>query len=760
MKHRFILLSIFAFFLGFTSFAQSGGTIRGNVFDKTTGEPIIYGTVRLLNSDFGTTTDFEGFFNFGGVPVGNYELVVDYLGYDSLSMNIEVKNGSNIYKRILLEEGGIDLDVVQVSASKEAARSEVKASVITVTPKQIRALPTVGGEADIAQYLTILPGVISTGDQGGQIYIRGGSPIQNKIQLDGLTIYNAFHSIGLFSVFETETIRNVEVLTGGFNAEHGGRISAIVDIKTRDGNKKKWGGLLGVSPFLSKVVVEGPLKKLKDEGGGSVSLMMSGKYGLIDRTSTQLYSYVADSIGLPYNFTDIYGKLSMASENGSKVDFFGFNFDDKASFTNVADLNWKTTGAGASFKLVPQTSPFIIKGLFGFSGYQIGLNEDEDSPRNSSIDNFKGQIDFTYFGKKSELNYGVVFNSISTNFEFVNLFGQRFLQEDFNTELSGFARYRYKLPKLVIEPGVRLQYYASVNAILLEPRFGLKYNISDKLRFKFAGGLYSQNLLSSVNERDIVNLFVGFLSGPDGEIFRPGETTPAPNRLQTAIHAISGFEIDVSDKIVLNVEPYYKKFTQLININRNKLAKTDPDYSTEVGDAYGIDLLAKYNTKKVSFQGGYSYGFVNRDDGEQVYPTVFDRRHNANLVGTYTTSLKSPWEFSFRWNFGTGFPFTQTRGFYGAYDVSSGLDADVIGGNPDLGIIYSNTRNGGRLPSYHRFDISVKKAFDFTDDLRLEIIGSVTNAYNRNNIFFFDRVAYDRVDQLPILPSLGVSVQF
>ncbi len=752
---------LFIMLFAATVFGQTTGTIRGNVFDASTGEPIIYGTVFLQNTDFGTSTDFDGFFSFGNVPPGDYNLVVTYIGYDSVAVDVSVKKGANVYKRLDMVEGGFDLGVVQVSAAKEKSRTEVKASSVTVTPKQLKALPTTGGEADIAQYLTILPGVVSTGDQGGQLYIRGGSPIQNKILLDGLTIYNAFHSIGLFSVFETETIRNVDVLTGGFNAEYGGRISAIVDINTREGNKKRFSGLAGISPFMGKVLLEGPLKKLSSEGGGSTSFMLTAKKSIIEQTSPALYTYVADSIGLPYDFTDLYGKLSLLSGNGSKLDVFGFNFADNASFTNVADIGWRTTGAGASFKIVPSTSPFIIGGLIGLSDYAVELDESDGAPRTSGINNFKGQIDFTYFGKGSALNYGIAFNTISTDFVFQNLFGNTIEQKDFNTEIGVFAKYRKKWTNFIIEPGLRIQYYASSSTPFIEPRLGLKYNVNDKFRIKAAGGFYSQNILSSVSERDVVNLFVGFLAGPEETVFKPNSTEPTNNKLQTAVHGIVGFEYDATDRLTFNLEPYYKKFTQLINVNRNKLQASDPDYISETGDAYGIDLLVKYNTPKIALWGAYSYGFVNRDDGFQVYPTVFDRRQNLNFVASYNTGGDQPVEVSLRWNLGTGFPFTQTQGFYTFYDFQEGLSTDVLTDNPqDVGIIYSSERNGGRLPTFHRLDLSAKKTFKISKYSRIELIAAVTNAYNRNNIFFFDRVEYERVDQLPILPSLGASFFF
>jgi hypothetical protein len=298
---------------------------------------------------------------------------------------------------------------------------------------------------------------------------------------------------------------------------------------------------------------------------------------------------------------------------------------------------------------------------------------------------------------------------------------------------------------------------------------GLKYNISDRIRFKAAGGLYSQNLLSTVNERDVVNLFVGFLSGPESAVYQIGEDYDAPgakvakHRLQKSWHAVGGFEFDILENFDLNVETYYKKFTQLLALNRNKVDKAAPDYVIETGDAYGIDFSGKYEGKRYYIWGAYSYGFVTRYDGEQTYPPVFDRRHNMNLVGTYQMGKKKEWEFGVRWNLGSGFPFTKTQGFFTNYNFNDGISSDVYGGNggaTDLGLIYDDQRNTGRLPYYHRMDISLKRIIKFGKYGQTEIVASATNVYDRPNIFYFDRVRYERVNQLPIMPSLSMTVQW
>ncbi len=753
---RLLLLAVFLF-SGICAFAQTGD-IRGFVYDKDNGEPILFATVFLKDTNYGATTDVNGFFNIAKVPAGTYTLSCSYVGYDEASAEVQLRAGGLINQSLFLLPGSTQLQEIKVTAKKEENRSDVKVSSIKITSKDIKSIPGTGGQADLAQYLQVLPGVIFTGDQGGQLYIRGGSPIQNKILLDGMTIYNPFHSIGFFSVFETEIIRNAEVLTGGFSAEYGGRVSAVVDITSRDGNKKRFGGLVGVNPFQANVLLEGPLVKLNEESGTSSSFILTSKYSYLEQTSKTLYSYI-DSTGLPFGFTDVYGKVSMTGKTGSKLNAFGFNFRDNVDISETSALDWNSFGGGLNFKLIPGYAKTIIGGHIAYSSYDINLLETGEAPRESSISSFEVGFDVTTYGEDSELNAGIELEGPSTKFSFTNSLGINVEENAFNTNFAAFVKYKKNFGKLILEPSIRTQYYASISNFSIEPRIGLKINATDNLRFKFASGIFSQNLISAVNERDVVNLFVGFLSSP-GSLNKPSSAERADYRYQRSIHAIGGVEIDLMDNLSLNVEPYYKYFPQLINVNRNKTSPSDPNYATESGDAYGIDFLLRYDTKKLFLWAVYSLGYVNRDDGEQVYPTHFDRRHNVNLVGNYKFGSTGEWEASLRWNLGSGFPFTLTQGFYEDFNFGDGINSDYISENGDLGIIYADDRNSGRLPYYHRMDASLKRTFDFSKYLKLELYAGVTNLYDRKNIFYFDRIRYDRVNQLPLLPSMGMTMRF
>ncbi|MBK5285839.1 MAG: TonB-dependent receptor [Bacteroidia bacterium] len=761
---------IVSFFVsGFICLSQFAGAqtanIRGFIYFSENAEPAIYTSVFLQGTNFGATTDLNGFFSITKIPAGSYTLMVTFVGYDTVSVPVTVKDGDLLTKKLYLKKSIKELKEVEVSAEKQENKTDVKISVNKITPREMKQVPTIGGEPDLAQYLQILPGVIFTGDQGGQLYIRGGSPIQNKVLLDGMTIYNPFHSIGLFSVFDPDIIRGVDVYTGGFNAQYGGRISSVMDITTRDGNKKRVSGKFGANTFSSKLILEGPLKKLDEESGGSSSFILAGKTSYMQQSSKVFYKYINEN-GLPYNFTDIYGKISLNNSGGSKLNLFGFHFTDNVDYSDISKLDWNSNGFGANFVAVPSGSSVLLEGTVAHSDYKVTLAETGKKDRSSSISSTNFGLNFSYFMGKDEVQYGLEVQTFSTDFNFYNSLNRAITQNDNSTELGGYLRYKKVAGKFVIEPGLRSNYYASLSEISLEPRFGIKYNVTDKVRLKAAGGLYTQNLLSASSDHDVVNLFYGFLSGSDDlpETFDGKDVT---SKLQSAGHAIAGIEIDLPSHLSLNIEAYIKDFLQLENLNRNKLYDSNSnkpdelkkDFIIETGTAKGIDFLLKYDYRRVYLWLVYSLGYVDRFDGTINYTPHFDRRHNVNVVAAYTFGKKLNWEANARWNFGSGFPFTKQAGFYEQLTFSNGLNTDYTTANGDLGIVYGEL-NKGQLPAYHRLDFSLKRTFILSNRSTLEANVSVINGYDRQNIFYVDRVTNKRVDQLPFLPSAGVSLTF
>ena len=211
MKNILLLLSLV---FTTTLFAQTG-TIRGFVYEKESGEPVMFCNVFLKGTTIGAPTDINGMYNIPKVKQGTYILVATYIGYDTTEVSISLNTGKILTQNLEIIESSIKLNEVKISAERAEMKTEVKAAAIKISKQDLKMIPTIGGEPDLAQYMQIIPGVVFTGDQGGQLYIRGGSPIQNKVLMDGMTIYSPFHSIGLFSVFDTDIIRNTDVYTGG-----------------------------------------------------------------------------------------------------------------------------------------------------------------------------------------------------------------------------------------------------------------------------------------------------------------------------------------------------------------------------------------------------------------------------------------------------------------------------------------------------------------------------------------------------------------
>ena len=776
------LPAILLIFISYMGFSQTG-TVRGFVYDEETGEPIIYTNVYMKGTSIGASTDVNGAFTITKIPVGDYTLAVTYMGYEPLEIPIHVVKDKIINKKLNLKPSSVQLQQVKITGKrKEEARTQTQTSVVKITSKQIKQIPTTGGTPDLAQYIQVLPGVVFTGDQGGQLYIRGGAPVQNKVLLDGMIIYNPFHSIGLFSVFETDIIRTADVYTGGFNAEYGGRISSVMDIRTRNGNRKRFAGKLGASTFGGDLLIEGPLKKSTAESPSSISFVMAAKHSYLQQSSKMLYRYV-NKDGLPFNFTDMYGKLSLAGNNGSTFNVFGFNFDDKVTgYKSLADFHWNAAGGGINTIIIPAGFPMVIEGHLAYSQYTMGMADykllnssvsEEDKLRTSGINSFNAGLNFKYFSGKNEFRYGFEMIGFQTNYHFITDFGYLFNLQDNVTELGLFVKMKRTINNLILEPGFRLHYHASLGNMSPEPRLALKYNLAEILRLKLAGGLYSQNLISIRSDRDVVNLFSGYLAGPEN-VSKYFDGKELPDKLQKAQHLIFGAEIDLTEEVSLNIETYYKRLSQLSNINRNKLFDENQfpdepetltkDFIRERGAAKGVDLTLSYEDEHWYLWGVYSLGFVTRDyensEGQvETYHPHYDRRHNVNLVASYTFGEKKQWEINMRWNYGSGFPFTLTKGNYENINFNDGLDTDFLNTNGTLGFIYDDL-NTGRLPDYHRLDVGIKRIFIFSKHSQLEVNANVTNAYNQRNLFYIDRINQERIYQLPVMPSMGLMFRF
>lgn len=771
------LATALVFAMGSYKASAQTSTIRGFVYLKKTGEPLLYTNVYLQGTSYGAQTDLNGYYSITHLPAGTYTLVVAYLGYDTLRQAVTVKKGEILTKKLYVQQSSINLQGVSISAATQTRKTETQVSTYLITPKDMKQIPMIGGQPDIEQYIQILPGVISTGDQGGQLYIEGGQPIQNKVLLDGMTIFNPFHSIGLFSVFDGDIISDATVYAGGFNADYGDRVSSIIDIRTRDGNKKQVTGKIDASPFGAHALVEGPLIKNADDDPdkSSASFILSVKNSYLGQTSKTFYPWVDSGNGIPFNYADYYGKLSLNTAGGDKLSLFGFNYNDNVNYPGVQTLNWSESGVGSQFVLVPASTSTLIEGNLDYSNYSINLSETDNQPRKSSISSFDGGVKKTNFMGNSSMQIGFDLAGTTTHYDFTNSVGRSISEDLISSEFKGFIKFKLVTldKRLILEPGFRLQYYASLSQVSPEPRFDMKFNITPKFRIKGAAGLYSQNLISAVNEQDVVDLFYAILTSPPTADIpstfteENGVTKNITNPLQRSYHLTFGVEYDPVSYIHINVEGYEKNFLQMTTLNYNQIYDNGTQgvsdtaskpFLVQSGKAYGADISVKFQHKELSVYAVYSLGYVNYWSGTYKFPPPFDRRNNINLVVSYTFGKDLSWTADVRWNYGSGFPFTPTQGYYPNIPFNN-LNSNPSTTNGNLGILYG-TFDSERLPDYERLDVSIDKSLQLSQAIAMHINASVINLLDRQNIFYYDRVSGQRVNQLPILPTLSIGMTF
>jgi hypothetical protein len=745
------------------------GTIKGFVFDASNGQPLPLASVVITSTGKGVVTDAGGFFLLMKIPAGSQTIKVSFLGYQDWTATPMVRANGMEQIVVQLRPQVIQLEPATINAERIRLQRLNPVSTHHLTQVTLKKVPGMTGQSDLAEYLQVIPGIIFTGDRGGQFYVRGGAPVQNLVKIDGMTVISPFHSLGFASVFDTETIGSVDVLTAGYEAPYGGRISSVIDVKTRMGNRREFKTRAAVNTFGYGLLVEGPLKKMTPQSPSSLSVILSNKGSYINRTSGTLYPYL-DSTGLPFGYNDLFGKVSLVGRRGDQLDLIGMHFTDAADYSSLIRTTWETNGGGMRFLITPVSSKLLFESGVFFSVYNARYKETTLRPRTTRYQSFEVNTKIYYRGPVMKLEWGTEMNFVNTLYTFARQGNLYTADEYFAAEILTYVDTKFEMNRLLVEPGFRIHYYADQVFVSPEPRLKLRYRINDLLNLNLATGLYSQNLVSTTSPEDVVNLFQGFYIGP-GFVQDTYRGAYIRDKIQLAWHAVGGLSYLGPKNLKLSLEGYVKDYYRLIDYNRNRLYdlllnadNVYPEYLMkffiiEKGWAYGLDFLADWNTPSWSLYLAYSLGYVFRQDEFMEYLPHYDRRHNLNFVGGYRLGRNKTWEIKTRWNLGSGFPFTQSYGLYENLVTGRGrftLDPLTAG---QLTIWYAPL-NRGRLPWYHRLDVSLQKTWQFLDSQVIELSLGIMNLYNRQNVFYVDRVTMKRVNQLPILPTLGFTWRF
>lgn len=734
------------------------GSVSGFVREAASGEPLAYANVYLEGTGLGAAAGDRGYYYIGSVPPGSYEVVASYVGYAAAHRRIAVAAGAAVKLDLELGRGEVKVNEIVVSAERARFEREVEVSATRLETRQLQLMPKVGGELDLLRTVQLLPGVITTSDFSNRLYIRGGSPDQNLILLDGITVYNPSHLFGLFSPFIPEAVSDVTLLAGGFPAEYGGRISSVLDVTTRDGNSKAYAGEGSVSVIAAKAIAEGPFP------GGSFLAAARRTY----LPDVILKAFGVEGVG--YYFYDLIGKGNYQLNHDTRFTVSGLLAEDVLNFRDPADpgglnarLAWGNRGVSARSSLI--LTPTLYGTVLGawsnlFSTFRVNLNPDDTANLGTDLTEGLLKADFTWYAADRhtvDLGAEGQYLAMANTARFDTF---RFDQSDDLWPLAVYATDKWELvPKqLFLKPGLRYAWYSRGNKHELEPRVGVKYRPVENTAFSASFGRYTQPVVT-LNSTDAVF-----------SIYDVWQVVPRRRRAPAALHYIAGVEHWLAPELTVKAEGFYKDYADLLESRYG--AFFTPAESLLVADGYswGADLLVRRGAPAdpaaawgwVNGWVSYSWMWTRRRIGDEVYFPHYDRRHNLNVVLSFPAVFWQT-DLSVRFTLGTGLPYSGTNGFFHRYQYRPGEPRWPE--EPGWELI-RGPRDAFRYPAYHRLDLGLTRAWRLGRG-ELSVFLDVVNAYYAKNalLYYWDIAENElpvrkQIDMLPILPTLGVRVKF
>jgi hypothetical protein len=733
----------------------SGASVSGFVRDSATGETLVGATVRIKGTTAGTVSNKSGYYVLSGLAAGSYTLQFQYLGYRRREASFVLREGDSRKLNVLLVPEAIEGGEVLVEADRRESERDPTIAHITIAPEQIQQL-RIGGEADVFRAIQFIPGILASSQISSGLYVRGGSPDQTLVLLDGATVYNPSHLFGFFSTFNTDAIKDVDLIKGGYPAEYGGRLSAVLDLVQKDGNQNAIAGLVSLGLISSRASLEGPL--------GNGSWFVSGRRTYIDAVTSLMET---PEEPLPdYYFYDLNAKVSQQLGASDKVFASAFTSRDAMTVANNAGMEGEM-GVGNVLAAARWTHLF---GDNAFSVFNLTWSRYGNEFRSSQsgwetrVENgirdltLKGNLEWT-LSPEFTVKTGVEASRYTFNY-LMNFTGDadsaiaegsretgRMNLEASDVVAAGFAQGKLLVhEKLTLQAGLRANYYDHRGIAKLDPRCSLRYQLRPDLAITASWGVFHQ--------------YFHLASMPDFSFFDtwlPTDSTVNPGH---SVQYALGADIASLEGYSLSVESYYKRMYHVSEMNM--FASTGRDvrdffYDGE-GEAFGFEIFLQKKSGRLTGWAGYALGFINARFGEinegRWFHPRWDRRHDLKIVGRY--------ELSDRWDVGASFTFQSGQAYTG---MTSRVRSDLPGDNVGVNITFPAERYALRLPPSHQLNVSVNYHSTLFG-LPLTVLLDVYNVYSRRDIWFrqYDvrgEVATVRdVRLLPILPSVAVELQF
>lgn len=789
--------------LGYAQSLPGKSTVSGYVRELGSQEALIGVNIYLPGTTIGTTTNTYGFYSLTLPAQDSVNLAYSFVGYETVTRPLSLR--TNQVVDVLLTPGRVLTEVdVKATTSTEKVSETARMSTIDVPIVQIKKIPAFLGEKDVLKVLQLMPGVQKGSEGQTGIYVRGGGPDQNLIILDDAVVYNASHLFGFFSVFNSDAIKSVELIKGGFPARYGGRLSSVIDLNMKDGNREKLHGEGGIGLIASRLTLEGPFTK--DKKG---SFLVSGRRTYLDIVAAPIINaQTKGQTQAGYYFYDLNAKANYDFGPQNKLYLSGYFGRDRFyahdnTQNNDIGLGWGNATGTLRWNHLFNQKLFANLSLI-FSDYKFQISAVEKSTQdtetyslqyNSGIRDVSLKYDFDYYptpqhsvrtGVQSIYHRftpsAVVLQNAGINQSVNNVENIDVLETGIYAEDTWRPSERWR-----INGGLRLSYFQQKDAgyVRPEPRISAAYTLKPDLSIKASYALMNQyvHLLSNTGIGLPTDLWV-----PSTDRVKPQQSQ------QVAVGLAKDFTTGntFTNGLTLTVEGYYKTMNNIINYKEGAsfLLINDPTAANSVrwednvtagrGWSYGAEFLLQKKVGRFSGWAGYTlswtqWQFAELNGGKTYYPR-YDRRHDISLVGIY--ELNKRITLSATWVYGTGNALTVPVGRYDTYRAGNTL---VYGGSP--GIVqnffqnprtaddYGTQKNSFRAEAYHRFDVGIqfhkqKKHHERTWEV------SFYNLYNRRNPFFYRlesvaatstepaRTALFRYSVFPIVPSISYNFKF
>ena len=724
-------------------------SVHGIITDQANDQPLIGANVTIEHITEqeikrGSSADRNGFYGISGLKSGRYIFRVSHIGYETHRDTISLVENSRVTMNIAMIQDHELLDEVRVSPTSGAIRRTSGEQRIRST--DIARIPTPAGVGDLASYLQALPGVVSASDRGGQLFIRGGTPSQNMVLMDGTIIYQPFHIIGFYSAFPEKIVSSVDFFPGGFGSRFNSRISSVLDVRLKDGDRNQYHGSASVSPFLGEVYLEGPIKS------GVSSWIVSGRQSLIEHTSPWFLSEQQ-----PLKFESQYFKFSHKNNENSICSAMMMRTFDQGRLDFESDdvVHWNNFILGGKCVMLPAGSTSLFELNMGISRMSNSAGKKDNPELTSGITRINLDFNITRHVRNIRLEYGGFIHLKLFSYSLRELFQDPRIESD---EILGSGLHMettYEIGEWSrIRSGAVFSLYPDVYSPSLEPRLRFTWNPfrRDDEEISAAIGLYRQALVGLNDIRDVSSVFVAWMPSPDD----------GPQ--MEAWHALLGWRQSLGDDLNLSFEGYYKRLRNLPITVWSTLARLNTNLAKADGLVYGSDVRLEFSRGRIYGFAGYSYTWTQYESAQDHFTIWFgepvqrfhpphDRRHQVNsmlsaIIGQYRVGI--------RWELGTGLPFTQPMGF----DELIRYDERIY----DVRDMYGNPRMilekpyQGRLPIYHRLDLSLERSISFPG-VQLDLQIGAINLYNQKNLFYYDIYTQRQINQLPFAPYFSIKLE-